>query len=62
MMIDKEHRDNSFTGDYLWLITISSLEFFRCGKCILSRNNGLASISFLSSTSIIPFFPNISNP
>lgn len=38
---------------YLWLIRVRSLELFRFGNCNLSRNRGFASISFLSSTSIM---------
>ena len=35
------------------MISVRNLEFFRLGNCSLSRNKGLASISFFSSTSII---------
>uniref|UniRef100_A0A2P2MWW1 Protein TOPLESS n=1 Tax=Rhizophora mucronata TaxID=61149 RepID=A0A2P2MWW1_RHIMU len=34
-------------------MSVRNLEFFRLGNCNLSRNNGFASISFLSSTNII---------
>jgi hypothetical protein len=53
MAESKEHRDNSFTWGYLWLISVRNLEVFRLGNCSLSRNKGLASISFFSSASII---------
>lgn len=39
--------------NYLWLIRVRNLEFLRLGNCNLSRNKGLASISFLSSTNMI---------
>jgi len=39
--------------NYLWLIRVRNLEFLRLGNCNLSRNKGLASINFLSSTNMI---------
>lgn len=38
---------------YLWFIKVRRRDAFRVGKPSLSRNKGLASISFLSSTSIM---------
>lgn len=46
----KRFRDKAIN---LWLIKVLSLEFLRVGNCNLSRNNGFASISFLSSTNMI---------
>lgn len=40
--------------NHLWFIKVLSREALKAGKVSLSRNSGFASISFLSSISIIP--------
>lgn len=46
-------KENNEAGMYLWLINVRNREALKVGKASLSRNNGFASISFLSSTSIM---------
>lgn len=47
---------NSYLGDcfnYLWLINVLSLKFFKVGNWSLSRKSGFASINFFSTASTI---------